>query len=57
MLAFLVRRLVGAVLVLIGIWYLARDYIPVLRIAELWPVALILIGLVLLAGAWRRAAD
>jgi len=49
--------LVGAVLVLIGIWYLARDYIPVLRIAELWPVALILIGLVLLAGAWRRAAD
>ena len=49
--------LIGAVLILIGIWYLARDYIPVLRIAELWPVALILIGLVLLAGAWRRAAD
>lgn len=49
--------LVGAVLVLIGIWYLARDYIPVLRVAELWPVGLIVIGLVLVAGAWRRASD
>jgi phage shock protein C len=49
--------LVGAVLVLIGIWFLARDYLPWLRTAEVWPLALILIGLVLLVGALRRAPD
>jgi len=47
--------LVGAVLILVGIWFLARDYVPWLRVAELWPLALILIGLILLLGALRRA--
>ena len=46
--------LVGAVLIVVGIWFLARDYVPWLQVAELWPVALILIGLVLLVGALRR---
>lgn len=46
--------LIGAVLIVIGIWFLARDYVPWLQVAELWPVALILIGLVLLVGALRR---
>ena len=49
--------LVGAVLIVIGIWFLARDYVPWLRIAELWPLALILIGLVLLVGALRRGPN
>jgi phage shock protein C len=46
--------LVGAVLIVVGIWFLARDYVPWLQVTELWPVALILIGLVLLVGALRR---
>ena len=49
--------LVGAVLIVIGIWFLAHDYVPWLRAAELWPLALILIGLVLLVGALRRDPD
>jgi len=49
--------LVGVVLIVIGIWFLARDYVPWLRVAELWPLALILIGLVLLVGALRRTAN
>jgi len=46
--------LVGAVLIVIGIWFLAHDYVPWLRSAELWPLVLILIGLLLLVGALRR---
>ena len=46
--------LVGAVLIVIGTWYLAQRYVPWLRIADLWPLVLILIGLVLLVGALRR---
>jgi phage shock protein C len=46
--------LVGAVLIVVGVWFLARDYLPWLRNADLWPLALIFIGLVLLVGALRR---
>jgi phage shock protein C len=46
--------LVGAVLIVIGIWFLAQQYLPWVRFADLWPLALILIGLVLLVGALRR---
>jgi phage shock protein C len=49
--------LVGAVLILIGIWFLVHDYVPWLRSAELWPLALILIGMVLLVGALRRGPN
>ena len=49
--------LIGAVLILIGIWFLARDSLPWLRTADLWPLALILIGLILLVGAVRSSAD
>jgi phage shock protein C len=49
--------LVGAVLIVIGIWFLVHDYVPWLRSAELWPLALILIGLVLLVGALRRSPN
>jgi len=49
--------LVGAVLIVIGIWFLVHDYVPWLRSAELWPLALILIGLVLLVGALRRGPN
>ena len=47
----------GAVLIVIGIWFLVHDYVPWLRPAELWPLALILIGLVLLVGALRRGPN
>lgn len=46
--------LVGAVLIVIGIWFLAQQYLPWLRVAELWPLVLVLIGVVLLVGALRR---
>jgi phage shock protein C len=49
--------LVGAVLILIGAWFLARDYLPWLRLAEFWPVALILIGVILLFCALRPRID
>ena len=49
------RILIGAVLILIGIWFLARDYLPLLRTADLWPFALIVIGLLLLLGTIRRS--
>jgi phage shock protein C len=49
--------LVGAVLILIGAWFLVQNYLPWLRISQLWPVALILIGLLLLAGAFRRPGE
>jgi phage shock protein C len=46
--------LVGAVLIVIGIWFLAQQYLPWLRVAQLWPLVLVLIGVVLLVGALRR---
>jgi len=41
----------GSLLILIGAWFLAREYIPWLRVGELWPIALVLLGVVLLVGA------
>lgn len=49
--------LLGAVLILIGAWFLARDYVPWLRVAQVWPLALVLVGILLLIGAMRRRAD
>lgn len=48
---------IGSLLILLGVWFLARDWIPWLRTAELWPIALVLLGVVLLVGAMGRRTD
>jgi phage shock protein C len=48
---------IGSLLILIGAWFLAREWIPWLRTAELWPIALVLLGIVLLVGAMGRRSD
>jgi phage shock protein C len=48
---------IGALLILLGVWFLAQDWIPWLRRAELWPIALVLLGVVLLVGAMGRRTD
>ncbi len=46
--------IIGVVLVLLGVWFLAERYIPQLDSALLWPALLIVIGVLLLVGAMRR---
>lgn len=48
---------IGALLILLGVWFLAQDWLPWLRRAELWPIALVLLGIVLLVGAMGRRSD
>ena len=47
----------GAILVLIGVWFLVSRYIPALDGAFLGPIILIAIGAIVLAGALRRNED
>ncbi len=47
----------GSLLILIGAWFLAREYIPWLRVNELWPIALVLLGVVLLVGAMSTRSE
>ena len=49
--------LIGSFLVLLGAWFLAQEYVPWLRSADLWPIALILVGAALLIGAMTVRAD
>ena len=44
---------IGAVLIALGVWFLVKDYIPV-NWELLWPVAVIALGGLLIAGAVRR---
>lgn len=45
--------LFGALLILVGVWFLARDYFGFLHLPDLWPLLIIALGLVLLYGAMR----
>jgi len=47
----------GAILVLIGAWFLVRRYIPSLDSDFLGPIVLIAIGAIVLAGALGRNQD
>jgi phage shock protein C len=44
----------GAALVLIGIWYLLKEYVPGFDADRLWPFALVGLGVVLLIAAIGR---
>lgn len=46
--------IIGIALVLLGAWFLAQRYIPQLDNALLWPALLIVVGILLVAGAMRR---
>ena len=44
---------VGIELVVLGAWFLVRDYVPI-NWDLLWPIAVIGLGAILIAGAVRR---
>jgi positive regulator of sigma E activity len=44
----------GAILVLVGAWFLLRRYIPALDGEMGWPVVLVVIGVLLPTGALTR---
>jgi uncharacterized membrane protein (DUF373 family) len=46
--------LIGTLLVIAGIYFLVREYIPDIDLNWLWPAALIALGVVVLLAAFRR---
>jgi len=44
----------GLVLIALGVYLLAREYFPDIYVDRLWPLGLVLAGVVLLFGALRR---
>jgi phage shock protein PspC (stress-responsive transcriptional regulator) len=44
----------GLILIGLGVYFLAREYLPEINVDRLWPLGLVLVGLVLLVGALRR---
>jgi phage shock protein C len=44
----------GLILIGLGLYFLAREYLPNVDFDRLWPLGLILLGVVLLFGAIRR---
>jgi phage shock protein C len=44
----------GLILVGLGFYFLAREYYPAIHVDRLWPLGLVLLGVVLLFGAVRR---
>ena len=46
--------LVGGGLVLIGLWFLVREYLPDINWGLIWPLLLVAAGVVILVGASRR---
>jgi phage shock protein C len=43
----------GSILILVGAWLLARNYLPLLQADRIWPIAVIILGILLLVGALR----
>lgn len=48
------RVILGAILILIGGWALAREFIPGFNWGLLWPIGLVLVGVIILLAAFRR---
>ena len=44
----------GTILVLIGGWFLAQQFLPWLNFGTLWPIGLVVIGVIILVSALRR---
>ncbi|CAN5627174.1 hypothetical protein BH23CHL7_BH23CHL7_19260 [soil metagenome] len=47
---------IGLILIVIGGYFLLRDFLPNIAWGQLWPIGLIAIGLLLLVGAIRRTS-
>lgn len=45
---------IGGGLVLIGLWFLVREYVPAFRWDLIWPLLLVGVGVLILATAARR---
>jgi phage shock protein C len=48
------RVILGAILILIGAWFLADEFLPWLSWDLVWPIGLVVIGVLILATALRR---
>lgn len=48
------RVILGAVLIVIGAWFLAAEFLPWLNWDLVWPIGLVVIGILVLATALRR---
>ena len=48
------QLLLGGALVLVGLWFLVREYLPDIDWGFVWPLALVAAGIVILVGAMRR---
>ncbi len=48
------RVILGAILILIGAWFLADEFLPWLNFDLVWPIGLVVIGVLILATALRR---
>ena len=51
------RVVLGAILILIGAWFLADRFLPWLDWDLVWPVGLVVIGILVLATALRRSSS
>lgn len=47
------QLVIGGILILIGVWFLLEAYVPAFDAGRVWPVALIALGLVILAFGMR----
>jgi hypothetical protein len=47
------QLVIGGIIVIIGAWFLLGAYLPAVDLGRLWPVALIVIGGVVLAAGMR----
>jgi phage shock protein C len=46
--------IIGLILVFVGLYFLAREYLPDVNFDRLWPIGLVLVGILLLLTALRR---
>lgn len=47
---------IGLLLIGVGGYFLLRDYLPAIAWGQLWPIALIVVGAMLLLGSFRRGS-
>lgn len=49
------QLLLGGALVVVGLWFLAREYLPDVDWGFVWPLALVAAGIAILVSATRRS--